>query len=75
MIESPIVESPVLESPCVDICTLDVRTGLCLGCGRTIDEIAAWSSMSPAERKSVIDELPARIEAARPPMQPSGDRQ
>jgi predicted Fe-S protein YdhL (DUF1289 family) len=60
------IESPVIESPCVDICTLDVRTGLCLGCGRTIDEIAAWGSMSAAERRRVIGELPARIAAARP---------
>ena len=60
------IESPVIESPCVDICTLDVRTGLSLGCGRTIDEIAAWGSMSAAERRRVIGELPARIAAARP---------
>jgi predicted Fe-S protein YdhL (DUF1289 family) len=60
------IESPVIESPCVDICTLDVGTGLCLGCGRTIDEIAAWGSMSAAERRRVIGELPARIAAARP---------
>ncbi len=60
------IESPILESPCVDICTLDVGTALCLGCGRSIDEIAAWRSMSAAERKRVIDELPARVEAAWP---------
>jgi predicted Fe-S protein YdhL (DUF1289 family) len=64
--ETRMIESPTIESPCVDICTLDVRTGLCLGCGRTIDEIAAWGSMSAAERRRVIGELPARIVAARP---------
>lgn len=66
------IESPILESPCVDICTLDVRTSLCLGCGRTIDEIAAWGSMSVAERRRVIDDLPARIAAARPAAQARG---
>ena len=66
------IESPIIESPCVDICTLDVRTALCLGCGRTIDEIAAWGSMSAADRRRVIDELPARIEAARPSAQATG---
>ena len=25
----------MIESPCVKICTLDARSGLCLGCGRT----------------------------------------
>ncbi len=69
---SPILESPILESPCVDICTLDVGTALCLGCGRTIDEIAAWGSMSAAERKRVINELPARVAAAQPAAQLGG---
>ena len=55
----------MLETPCVNICTLEARTGLCLGCGRTIDEIARWSSMSAAERTRVMTELPARRAAAR----------
>jgi uncharacterized protein len=49
------------ESPCVKICTLDARSGLCLGCGRTIDEIARWSGMSATERARVIGELAARL--------------
>ena len=48
----------MIESPCVKICTLDARSGLCLGCGRTIDEIARWSAMSAAERARVMAELP-----------------
>jgi hypothetical protein len=55
----------MIESPCVKICTLDARLGLCLGCGRTIDEIARWSTMSAAERVRIIDELPARRTAQR----------
>lgn len=50
----------MIESPCVKICTLDARSGLCLGCGRTIDEIASWSGLSAAARARVMDELPAR---------------
>ena len=48
----------MIESPCVKICTLDARSGLCLGCGRTIDEIARWTAMSAAERARVMGELP-----------------
>ena len=33
-------------SPCVNVCRIDETTGLCLGCRRTIEEIAAWSTMS-----------------------------
>jgi predicted Fe-S protein YdhL (DUF1289 family) len=53
------------ESPCVKICTLDARSGLCLGCGRTIDEIARWSGMSAAERARVAGELAARMAGGR----------
>jgi len=30
-----------VASPCVDICRLDAE-GLCVGCRRTLDEIAEW---------------------------------
>ncbi len=53
----------MIESPCVNICTLDARTRACLGCGRTIDEIARWSTMTPADRSRVMTELPARMDA------------
>lgn len=53
----------MIESPCVNICTLDARSGLCLGCGRTIDEITRWSRMSVADRSRVMAELPGRIDA------------
>jgi uncharacterized protein len=50
----------MIESPCVKVCTLDVRSGLCLGCGRTIDEIEQWAGMSDEQRKQVMAELPHR---------------
>jgi predicted Fe-S protein YdhL (DUF1289 family) len=56
----------MIESPCVKICTLDARSGLCLGCGRTIDEIARWAAMSTPERARVMGELPARLAATKP---------
>ena len=56
----------MIESPCVKICTLDARSGLCLGCGRTIDEIARWSAVSAAERARIMAELPARRAAGKP---------
>ncbi len=56
----------MIESPCVNICTLDARSGMCLGCGRTIDEIAHWTAMSAAGRARVMDELPARLATSKP---------
>jgi predicted Fe-S protein YdhL (DUF1289 family) len=49
-----------MESPCVDICEIDHVTGLCLGCRRTIDEIAGWSAMTGAERRRIMAKLPSR---------------
>jgi uncharacterized protein len=53
----------MIDSPCVKICTLDARKGLCLACGRTIDEIARWTAMSAFEREQVMSELSARLAA------------
>jgi uncharacterized protein len=50
----------MIATPCVKVCTLDARSGLCLGCGRTCDEIARWTAMSAAERARVIGELSVR---------------
>jgi uncharacterized protein len=54
----------MIESPCVKICTLDARSGLCLGCGRTVNEISRWIEMSEAERARIIAELPWRLAAS-----------
>jgi len=54
-------ETAMIQSPCIKICTLDARSGLCLGCGRTIGEIASWTSLSDAERARVTGELADRL--------------
>jgi predicted Fe-S protein YdhL (DUF1289 family) len=55
----------MIESPCVQICTLDACSGICLGCGRTVGEIAGWIAMSGIERSRVMKELPARLAATK----------
>ena len=48
------------DSPCIGICNLDDR-GLCEGCHRTGQEIAAWSVLDDATRLHLMDVvLPAR---------------
>ena len=42
-----------LESPCVRNCCLDDED-VCLGCGRTLAEIRAWTSLAEAQRKEVL---------------------
>jgi uncharacterized protein len=62
MLTLPETGTGTLETPCVNICLLDSKTGLCVGCGRTIDEIARWSAMSESERRAIMRELQARKE-------------
>jgi predicted Fe-S protein YdhL (DUF1289 family) len=50
-----------MESPCTRICALEPGAGLCLGCGRTLQEIAAWGTMNDQERRRIMAELPARL--------------
>jgi predicted Fe-S protein YdhL (DUF1289 family) len=52
-----------IPSPCVGVCRLDPATGLCTGCMRTLDEIAAWPAASSAERLAIVQRLRARRRA------------
>lgn len=47
------------SSPCTRVCCLDDQN-VCLGCGRTLDEIRRWSQMSDAERVKVNELARAR---------------
>lgn len=50
-------------TPCIRVCTIHEETALCLGCGRTLGEIASWSQYSDSGRASVMAELPSRMAA------------
>jgi len=49
-------------SPCTLVCSIDMTTGYCFGCGRTRDEIAGWMDYTDGERQVVMDALPARLD-------------
>jgi hypothetical protein len=51
-----------IESPCILVCSIDMKTGFCFGCGRTRDEISGWLTMTPETRRAVMAELPARLD-------------
>jgi uncharacterized protein len=52
--------APVIASPCVRICVVDGASGLCVGCLRTLNEIASWGALSDAERAEIMAALPKR---------------
>lgn len=45
------------STPCRKICKFDQAIGLCIGCWRNLDEIARWSTLSEAERRTVTSAL------------------
>lgn len=49
------------ETPCIAVCIMDPGTSLCLGCGRTLPEIARWHRMDTAERQVVMSQLAGRM--------------
>ena len=48
------------ESPCINLCTMDDQDLYCLGCHRTLDEIALWSSLDQEEKEFVWQLLEKR---------------
>lgn len=48
------------QSPCVNICVIHPHEGICVGCFRTLQEIAAWAGMDANARRGVMAELPDR---------------
>ena len=42
-----------IPSPCNSVCRMDERSGWCEGCMRTLDEIAAWSTLGEGAKRSV----------------------
>ncbi|MDM0078016.1 DUF1289 domain-containing protein [Variovorax sp. J2P1-59] len=61
-----------VPSPCISICRMDAASGFCQGCLRTIQEIAAWSRMGEADKRSVWRAIELRAQAGF--LIPEGDR-
>jgi predicted Fe-S protein YdhL (DUF1289 family) len=54
------VASAAVPSPCTGVCRIDPRNGLCAGCLRSLDEIAAWPDLDAAGRLALRRQLRAR---------------
>lgn len=50
-----------METPCIHICSLDATNTLCIGCGRTLDEIGGWATYSDEKRRMIMQVLPERL--------------
>ena len=63
---TPDAPPKAIVTPCVKVCIVDPESSLCLGCHRTLMEIAGWARLSEAERETVMTALPGRREMIRP---------
>jgi hypothetical protein len=50
-----------ISTPCIKVCIVDGKNGLCVGCGRTLAEIAAWGGMDEERRHAIMASLPERL--------------
>jgi predicted Fe-S protein YdhL (DUF1289 family) len=51
-----------LASPCVRNCCLD-ETNVCMGCGRTLQEIIDWGTASDADKAAILTRSRERARA------------
>jgi predicted Fe-S protein YdhL (DUF1289 family) len=50
-----------IATPCNKICVIEAASQLCIGCGRSLNEIARWAALGDDGREQVMAELPERL--------------
>ena len=63
-----------VASPCISVCRMNSQSGLCEGCLRTLDEIAAWSTMDDEGKQDVWALIAQRAALHSSPL-PEGGRE
>ena len=52
-----------IATPCIGVCAVHPSLKLCIGWGRSLDEIAAWIGLTDEERAQIMAHLPPRLAA------------
>lgn len=52
-----------LADPCIKLCVKDSKEDVCLGCGRTQDEIEHWATLSSAQQTIILNQTEQRLNA------------
>lgn len=48
-------------SPCIGVCRMDECLGICVGCGRTRDDLEAWMWLSNEDRQILSEQAEKRL--------------
>lgn len=62
------------QSPCINVCRMDPASGLCVGCFRTLDEIAGWSRADEATRVAILVAVARRRQQKAPSPSQQADK-
>jgi predicted Fe-S protein YdhL (DUF1289 family) len=54
------IEEIRLLSPCMGVCSIDIETGYCKGCLRTLEEISSWIYYNREQRIEVLQKTKRR---------------
>ena len=57
---SALAKETEVKSPCISVCVMDPLRGYCVGCYRTLDEIADWINLERDERLQVFEAIDRR---------------
>ena len=49
------MKKSLIESPCISVCRMENE--VCVGCGRTVDEVVNWYDMTDDEKQAVLNRL------------------
>jgi hypothetical protein len=44
-----------VESPCISICRYENE--VCVGCGRTVEEVTEWYNYTDKQKQKIVDRL------------------
>jgi predicted Fe-S protein YdhL (DUF1289 family) len=58
--KEPAPVTGAIETPCILVCSIDMGSGYCVGCGRTRGEIASWVAMTPQMRRTAVERKPGQ---------------
>ena len=47
----------MVNSPCIGICKLKENGKLCIGCGRSIEEITYWNNLSNKKKNKILKNI------------------
>lgn len=46
-----------IRTPCIGVCSTSLGDDVCRGCGRTLEEIRDWASLTHKEREAIMQRL------------------